>query len=278
MRALGVYREAAFSPGKVGEDAAILDAVLAQLRECGFQLSVIDADRFAGQEPVRDADLVLAMCQGERALARLAGLERRGAVAVNSALAIRNCYRDLLGAGLLKADVPVPAGALVKTATPPGDAMAFDGLNPDAPVYVKRGDLHALGPGDVQRVEGRGMLMAALADLARRGVTLAYLQQAVEGRLVKFYGVSGGEYFCALPEDNGAISDRAQFGLARKASAAAGALGLEVWGGDAIIDGQRPVIIDFNDWPSYSRVRKDAARAIARRCLAVMEQRRRADV
>ena len=44
-------------------------------------------------------------------------------------------------------------------------------------------------------------------------------------------------------------------------------LGLEIWGGDAIVKGDRFSIVDFNDWPSFSRVRNDAARAIARRSL-----------
>jgi hypothetical protein len=41
-------------------------------------------------------------------------------------------------------------------------------------------------------------------------------------------------------------------------------LGLEIFGGDAIIpaDGE-PVIIDVNAWPSYARNRSRAAQAIA---------------
>ena len=48
------------------------------------------------------------------------------------------------------------------------------------------------------------------------------------------------------------------------AHAAASALGVDVFGGDAIIrpDGQ-PVIIDLNAWPSYARYRDRAAEAIA---------------
>ena len=44
----------------------------------------------------------------------------------------------------------------------------------------------------------------------------------------------------------------------------AGLLGLEVYGGDCIVrqDGTF-AIIDFNDWPSFSRCRNDAAKAIA---------------
>ncbi len=276
MRALGVYREPEFSPGKVEHDAAILDAVLAALRRNGFEVSAVDAARFAAEPPPSGPDLVLAMCQGERALARLVALERAGAVAVNSALAIRNCYRDLLCAGLSHAGVPLPSGALVRTDSRPPDLTPLSVLDLDAPMYVKRGDLHALAPDDVQRVESRGALRAALAALAQRGVATAYVQQAVEGRVVKFYGVSGGEFFATLDRDSEAepLSDRLRLELARHAAAGASALGLEAWGGDAIVEGERFVMVDFNDWPSFSRVREAGARAIARRCMMLTRRPR----
>jgi glutathione synthase/RimK-type ligase-like ATP-grasp enzyme len=227
-------------------------------------------------DPLVSADLVLAMCQGERALGRLVALEQQGAVAVNSALAIRNCYRDLLCAGLVHAGVPVPTGALVRTGSRPPDLTPLGVLDLDAPMFVKRGDLHALAPDDVQRVESRGALRSALNGMAERGVPVAYVQQAVEGRVVKFYGVSGGEYFAALDEDGGegSLSEQVRLDLARAAAAAAAALGLEAWGGDAVIDGESFMMVDFNDWPSFSRVREAAARAIARRCLMLARRPR----
>ena len=278
MRALGVYREPEFSPGKVEHDAAILDAVMAELKRQGVEVSAISAASFV-DGPAVGADLVLAMCQSERALGRLVTLEQQGAIAVNSALAIRNCYRDLLCAGLVHAGVPVPSGALVRTGARPPDLSPLGVLDLDAPMFVKRGDLHALAPNDVQRVESRGALRSALAGMAERGVPIAYVQQAVEGRVIKFYGVSGGQYFAALDEesekgDRESISENVRLELARSATAAAATLGLEAWGGDAVIDGDRFMMIDFNDWPSYSRVREAAARAIARRCLMLARRPR----
>jgi len=275
MRALGIYREPEFSPGKIGHDAAILDAVLAELKRYGVEIFAISAADFVN-DPPEGPDLVLAMCQGERALGRLVELEQQGALAINSALAIRNCYRDLLCAGLVHAGVPVPTGALVRTGSRPPDLSPLGVLDLDSPMFVKRGDLHALAPDDVQRVESRGALRAALSGMAERGVPVAYVQQAVEGRVVKFYGVSGGEYFAALGEEGreDSISERVRLELARNAAAAAAALGLEAWGGDAVIDGERFMMIDFNDWPSFNRVREAGARAIARRCLILARRPR----
>jgi hypothetical protein len=269
-RALGIYREPEFSPGKVDDDARILDAALAELAREGVQIAAIRAADFAANS-AEPADLLLAMCQGERALRRLAEAEQDGAVAINSALAIRNCYRDLLASGLARSGAPAPRGALVPTSVPL-DLRALDGVDPALAVYVKRGDLHALGPDDVQRVVGRAHLEATLVSFARRGIKLAYVQQEEEGRVVKFYGVSGGAYFTALLDDE--IPEGAMNRLAEAASRAAATLGLETWGGDAVLSGERFAIIDFNDWPSYSRVREQAARAIARRAMALLTRPR----
>ena len=271
MRALGIYREAQFSPGKVKADAAILEGTLAALAATGVETAALRPERAAETTENRAApaaDLVLAMCQGESQLERLARLEEAGAVVINSALAIRNCYRDLLGAGLLRAGVPAPRGVIVDLAAP---ARPLDGLNPSRGVYVKRGDLHALGADDVQRVDDPARLDAVLAGFARRGIGRVYVQQRVDGALVKFYGVSGGEYFAALPE-HGELDDSVELALRNAAERAAAALGLEVWGGDAIINDETPTIVDFNDWPSFSRVRDAAARAIARRCLRLVRR------
>lgn len=271
-RALGIYREPQFSPGKVEADAAILDSVLSELAAHGLETVTLDAQSFAAGAPTDAAEIVLAMCQGSDALKRLAEVESAGAVAVNSALAIRNCYRDLLGAGLVRAGIPVPDGALLPTA-PPIDLRKLAALDLDAGVYVKRGDLHALEADDVQRAYGRAGLIVTLQQFFRRGVNVAYVQQAIEGRTVKFYGVSGAEYFNVVAEE-GEISERAARALSEAAANAAGALGLETWGGDAVVDGENFAIVDFNDWPSYGRVRAAAARAIARRALRLLGRAR----
>lgn len=265
IQVMGVYREPEYSPGKVAADAAILNAVIDQLRDSGTVTTTVDAARFArGEFPA--PHLVLAMCQGEHGLARLSAAEEAGAVVINSALAIRNCYRDLLGAGLMRAGVPVPEGVVVRTAAPL-DLKPLRTIDLSSPMYVKRGDLHALGPHDVQRVEGLEQLEATLMRFARRGVQLAYVQQEVVGEVVKFYGVSGGEYFATISENGASLSDAQKRALNHSASIAAAAVGLEVWGGDAIVKGDSFSIVDFNDWPSFSRVRDDAARAIARRSI-----------
>src|SRR5262249_40823003 len=142
--AIGVYREPEFSPGKVDADAAIMNAALAELAREGVETTAMDARTFAEADHHPRAALVLAMCPSGAALKRLAEVERTGALAINSALAIRNCSRALLSAGLEQADVPIPPGALVAT----GQRLqmrTLSGIDLDQAVFVKRGDLHALG-------------------------------------------------------------------------------------------------------------------------------------
>jgi hypothetical protein len=266
-QALGIYREPEFSPGKVEADAAIMDATLLELKREGVETQAIDAAGFGTAAPTRP-DLILPMCQGARALKRLAEAEQAGAIAVNSALSIRNCYRDLLAPGLERAGVPTPAGALVAT-DEPLDPRRLGGIDLTAGVYVKRGNLHALAPEDVQHASDRAGIESILSDFARRGIRSAYVQQEVSGQLVKFYGVSGGGYFSAHPEEE-EVPEASVRALSEAASTAAAALGLEAWGGDAVLSGDRFAIIDFNDWPSYSRVRAPAARAIARRAMNLL--------
>jgi hypothetical protein len=269
LRVVGVYREAEFSPGKIGADRAILDQVLTRLRHEGARTEATTAARFSAAPPA-DVGLVIAMCQGAPALSQLASMHEAGAITINSALAIRNCYRDLLTAGLMRAGVPIPEGALLGTSLPV-DLKRLRALELTAPAYVKRGNLHALGPDDVLRVQGIEQLEQALIDFGRRGIDLVYVQQEITGKLVKFYGVCD-EFFSAIPADGEPLDDVAELGLERAARTAAAALGLEVWGGDAIVNADSCTIFDFNDWPSFEPVRTAAATAIARRCLHLVRR------
>ncbi len=112
----------------------------------------------------------------------------------------------------------------------------------------------------------------ALRRFAGRGIPFVIAQAHVPGDLVKFYGVrqSGAavetcwfQWF--YHRDKGMLGhafDSAR--LRDEAFRAASALGIEIFGGDAIIraDGE-PVIIDLNAWPSYALYRDRAADAIA---------------
>jgi D-alanine-D-alanine ligase-like ATP-grasp enzyme len=64
--------------------------------------------------------------------------------------------------------------------------------------------------------------------------------------------------------------------LREAAFGAAAALGLEIFGGDAIIQSSgEPVIVDINAWPSFARYRDRAAQLIADHLIARFERRPR---
>ncbi len=248
---VGLLREPQYSPGRVDDDAAILERTRAALAARGVTMALGGIELLEHEQP----RAVLAMCQSDAALA---ALDRAGAriPVMNSADAIRACHRHETVRRLATTGVPFPATRLVSTSD---DRATLVHL---APCWVKRGDVHAMAADDVVFARTPDALVAALDDFAARGIARAALQAHVEGVVVKFYGVADGRFFRCYT--SGAEIPAALPTLWDAASAGAAALGLDVFGGDLVVDGDgRPVIIDVNDWPSFARCRDEAADAIA---------------
>ncbi|MFN8640922.1 MAG: hypothetical protein U0802_04390 [Candidatus Binatia bacterium] len=141
----------------------------------------------------------------------------------------------------------------------------------DAGAWVKRGDVHATEADDVVPVADRAAARAALAAFARRGIATACLQRHVAGDVVKFYTVRDGAFFAWYGGAGVRLDADGVAALRAVAAAGAASLALEVFGGDAVRDGDGNLwLIDLNDWPSYGRCRLQAAEAIA----AYVEQAR----
>jgi hypothetical protein len=247
----GVFREPEFSPGRVDDDAAILERTRDALAARGLTLRLGDAAALAAARP----DGVLAMCQSASSLAALDRLAGSVPV-VNGPDAIRACYRHETVRRLAQGNVPFPPTQLVATiGDPRPPAIA-------PPCWVKRGDVHAMTAADVVFAETGADVRAALADFAARGITRAALQHHVSGPVVKFYGVADGRFFrCFTPNGEVPAPLPTLWNAARRAAVA---LGVEIFGGDLVVgaDGN-PVIVDLNDWPSFARCRDEAAEAIA---------------
>src|SRR5438132_1301696 len=113
----------------------------------------------------------------------------------------------------------------------------------------------------------------ALRALAARHIPKAVLQPHVEGDLVKFYGIGAGARSDGAPawfrwfyhKEQRVVGhplDPAQ--LARAVRRAALALGLDVYGGDAIVTRAGGIVLlDVNAWPSFALYREEAAERIA---------------
>ena len=258
----GLFREREHSPGRESDDAEILRLTGKHLESHGVQVELRAPEELsAGETP---PDGIFLMCERMEALRVLLAWQERGVRQVNAPLAVLNTYRERMIAQLREANVPFIESRVVSTQGP---------AELPAPIWVKRPDVHNTQEGDVVFARTRDEAAAALAALAERGFERAVLQPPVEGDLIKFYGVGGGGGADGGPawfrwfyhKDQRVAGHPFEVGrLARLVRAAATALGLEVYGGDAIASADgRLVLLDVNAWPSFALYRDEAAPVIA---------------
>jgi len=274
LRCWGIYRELAHSRRKT-DDVEILRATARRLAAHGFDVELKTPDELPETRDTADVPpFFFVMCERIPVVERLAAWERKGVRIVNRPEGIRNTHRERTIALFAQHGVPLPKSVLVLTAEPPRDTGV--GL----PCWVKRGDVHGTQEGDVTLAADSGDLAASLSGFSRRGITHAVVQEHVPGDLIKFYGVAGEEegplsWFQWFYHRDQQLS-RHPFDpnfLAAAASRAAAALGLDVFGGDAIAMPEgRIVLIDLNAWPSFALYRDVAASRIAS-CLAARFRR-----
>jgi hypothetical protein len=265
MRLVGLYREAECSPGRHrSNDAALLDRVAEVLRAHGCDVELRTLPTAA---PSRRPDgLVFSMCQGRSSLELLTRWEDEGARVVNTPRAALNTYRDRLSGLMQAAGIPFPTTTLVTTSKG-GDA----GVDVNGGLWLKRGDMHASVRADVQWIDSADRLRAGLKEFAARGIARAALQPHCEGDEIKFYGVTGGRFFQWFYPEGDAEPVRGAgrypldvLALEQLTERAAGAAGLDIFGGDVIVGPSGELtLIDLNDWPSFAPCRDRAADAIA---------------
>lgn len=266
IRCLGVLRELQNSPNRESDDALILRAVLDQLELVGVKTTLMTPEEFDTAD-LSAFEVVVPMCESYARLKRLLQLEstNRKVRFINPPTSILNCYRTNM--------VPLICDC-EGVAFPPSEIRRVDGGAGDRPAsfaapqgwWVKRGDVHNTCDHDVVRVPEWKDMPRVLEDFGRREITHYVVQPHIDGDLIKFYGVGPGRWFTWFYHD-ATRAKRLAFELDELASAAASgafALGLEVFGGDAIIsEGGKITLLDLNSWPSFARVRSEAAVQIA---------------
>ena len=269
---ISIYRAERYSPNSVERDKAIMDAVCEKLstrytiykiREEDIEtegmplmLRLTDAHQPHSGAPL----LVLSMARSRKALDFLTQMEAEGARVINRAQAVLNATRSVIDRMMRENDIPCAP------------------LHGDHGWWIKRGDEAAQEKGDVRFAADERERDATIEEFHKRGITDIVTTAHVRGDLVKFYGVTGTAFFhTTYPTDGGfsKFGDETRNGTSRHtpfdiaalhgdASRLAQLTGIEVYGGDCIVrsDGSY-AIIDFNDWPSFSVCRHDAAEAIA---------------
>lgn len=265
MKALGIYRELQNSPNRESDDALILKAVMDQLSILKTECVLMTPEQFDAAD-TKGFDLIVPMCETYPRLMRLKKLEREtGAVVVNPADSVLGCYRTrMLPSFETTAGLNFPPSEIRSTAAA-GRAPSFDAK---AGWWLKRGDVHNTCTYDVVFAKDWAEADEIRREFQSREIKDMVIQRHEDGDLIKFYGVGPGQWFTWFYHDP-STARRLPFeieDLAQQAELAAAAVKVEVFGGDAIVTPEGKIfIIDINSWPSFARVRSEAAVQIARR-------------
>jgi glutathione synthase/RimK-type ligase-like ATP-grasp enzyme len=274
--AWGVYREVEHSPGRITDDAAILEAAGRRLEEAEFPVEYRQPGEVRGRETELPA-LAFTMCESAPALAALERWESRGVTVVNRPGAILRTHRENMMPRLEERGIPVPESGVLSCDAPLPRSADHDRLF--SACWIKQARGHKTRERDVVFAADPSAVQEALERLRERGQPRALVERHVEGDLVKFYGVtaagedSAGDGSDSPPswfvwfhprEHPAAGHPFDETALRDFASRSAGALGLDVWGGDAIVTPEgRIFLIDVNAWPSFALYREEAADHIA---------------
>lgn len=262
LRCLAVARGTQHAAKHVSNDALMFELVRNALGERGWTVECVpESDLAAGLGGQPSYDCIISMAQRPENVALLGAVAASGVCVVNTPAAVTNCYRTLLVEMLQDSEVPFGRSLCLKTGAEPNyaDVAAVVG----ADFWLKRGDIHAAHENDVCRVRNEREYRAALADFKERSIASTVAQEHLQGDVVKFYAVRGGTFFHAQYFETEETVGFDTAPLAILAEAAAARVGLSIYGGDVVMTSAGPVLIDLNAWPSFGRVRGQAAPKMA---------------
>lgn len=266
-----VLRAGVFSPNHIAQDAAILHAVVAELRKRGCQVSVYSEEEFC-EADIFDG-VILSMGRTDATLMKLQRLEDQGRLVINSGYGIENCTRMIALGFLKKAQVPMPESLIVETDVDVRRRLRDAGFGA---CWVKKGDAPVHHLEDIARCRYPEETQELLHEFFFRGIRKAVVSRDVVGEKVRCYGVASSGWFHAYCPLRSADSDGSDQMSGEQAEPlreicmnAASVLGVDVFGCDVIVDAEGKCwLVNFDDWPSFAPIRKEAARAIAKAVLA----------
>lgn len=285
IKIAAISRAGIFSPNHIGNDAAILNATVEQLRRRGCEVRMYNEEQFLDME-IRE-DIVLNMCRRQPSLEKLQKLEDEGRLVINSGYGIENCTRERMTRLLVSNGIPYPESLIVDTDSDAREELERGGYRR---CWVKRGEFHAMHKEDVTFCRHAEEAQELLHEFFYRGIRRAVINKHLDGDLVKFYGLADGSFFYwfyPLEGSHSKYGDEKINGeshhyrfdeeyLKQISIKGAEVTGVNIFGGDCIVapDGHID-IIDFNDWPSFAPCRKEAGTAIARSVINMIRRRQR---
>ncbi|MBF1639167.1 nucleotidyltransferase family protein [Prevotella sp.] len=276
-----IQRAACYSPNSEEKDLAILQEVGcffddAKIISEGEFVEIFSTDnQLISAESVGAVNVyyqIISMARSSKALDSLEQLEQSGIRVLNPSVGVRACQRSNVDKVMRENYLPLPPDK--------GD----DGY------WVKRADTAAQSKEDVCFCHDWSEVEKIKSTFMQRGITDVVTQAHVKGDVVKFYGVEGTgffRYYYSGYDTETKFGDEERNGKPRYYSFSSSDLQADaeklacllqtpIYGGDAIVreDGSY-VIIDFNDFPSFSKYRKEAAKAIVGRMKQKVEASRK---
>lgn len=268
MRIAAIPRDSADSPNMSDKDMALFHLIAEKLSERGHCTKTVGA----GEEIPSECEIIVHMTRTAQKLEQIAACERKGIIAINSSEGTKNCSRRTFTEILARAGMKQPPYALLDTSTPASRGLKYPG-------WLKKSIGWSNHPDDVQYITNEAELKDSAKRLCDRGINEAIYCEHIKGDLIKFYGIKSpdaADNFFRLhyPTDSKfgqeKINGRAhgypfdEKQLHTTVFRAAAAIGVEIFGGDCIVAPDSEVyIIDFNDCPSFSAYREEAAEMIA---------------
>ena len=255
MKMCFIMRDARFSPNSERKDRNIMQATIDRISAAGHDV----VTKEESDDCDVDADVFVSMGRLAKTLVLLEEKENEGHVVFNAVKGIRNCQRSVFDKLMKKHGMPVP------------QEDGNDGY------WIKRGDACAQSPDDVKFAGDEVYRDEIIQSFRQRGISDIVVSAHIKGDLIKFYRVKDTSFFkYYYPTQEGdskfgleSINGRPHFypfdvqHLMQIVDETADIVGLDIYGGDAIVTPEGKIfIIDFNDWPSFSRFKEEAADAI----------------
>jgi len=260
LQIAGVRREQLYSPNHVGNDAMIFMKTVEHLTELGADVKIYE-EQDLGKIEIKEP-FIFSMAQGVEGTAILLQMEKQGKFIINSPQGSINSYRSNMVKILTEKGIPFPKSLIVSIDEK--DKIKFEDFNARK-IWIKRGDVHAVHREDVTLVYSEDERKNIFREFEKRGITEVVLQEHLDGDVIKFYAIVGSPLFhwYYLNGVNHTPFDKDK--LVELAQNSAMALGLDVYGGDAVVAEDGSIsIIDINDWPSFAPVRDEASEQIAK--------------
>lgn len=280
-KTLLIQRALCYSPNSEEKDLAVLQEVSSLLEDA----TIVSEDDFVNRfntynqsvssESVDSANVycqIISMARSTKALECLEQLEQSGIQVFNPSAGVWACQRSNIDKVMRENHLPFP----------PDESN--DGY------WVKRADTSAQSKEDVCFCQDWIEVENVKSAFMQRGIINIVVQAHVKGDVVKFYGVEDTDffrYYYSGDDTETKFGDEERNGkpqyypflssnLQADAEKLACLLQTPIYGGDAIVreDGSY-VIIDFNDFPSFSRCREEAAKAIVGRMKQKVEASRK---